>query len=160
MPSFLNHLLVVGVLASAGCSTFKPATLDSVPLGTDVRLQLTDAGEARVEEFVGREGSEVIQGTLLRANRDSLSLETWRADMVATRSFQAGRIAVPLGRADVIGVEQKEFSAARTAGLTAALLGVGFLLITEVFGGSEGTGITGGGPGPIISLVPGLHLGR
>ena len=134
--------------------------MESVGPGMDIRAQLTDAGESQIEDYLGRESTEEVQGTLLGVTGDSLFLEVWRADMVTTASFQAGRIRVPVATSEVLTIEQKEFSRVRSVGLVTVLLGGGFLLVTRVFGGSEGTGITGGGGGPIINFLPALFGGR
>jgi len=160
MRSCLKPVVLLAVVVTVGCSTYRPATLQSVRPGMGVRAHLTDEGESQVEEYVGREESEEVEGTLLGVSADSVFLELWRADMVTNRSFQAGRIRVPVERAQVLDVEMKTISPARTAGLAAGLIALGYVLYTEVFGGSRGGGIGGGGGGPDITVVPAFFPGR
>ena len=159
MQSCLNPLLPLAVLVLAGCSTFQPTTLESIPLGTDIRVELTEAGEAQVEPYIGRESSEVIEGTLLRADPDSVIFESWRADMVTSQDFRAGRIRVSLATSEVVSVERKSLAVVKTAGFFTVLLGGGYLLVTEAFSGSQG-GTDKGGGGPIILLSLLLRGGR
>lgn len=160
MRSCLKLLALLAVAVTVGCTTYEPATLQSVRPGMGVRAQLTDAGESQVEEYVGREETEQVEGTLLGVSADSVFLELWRADMVTNRSFQAGKIRVPVERAQVLDVERKAISPARTAGLAAGLVALGYVLYSEVFGGSRGGGVGGGGGGPDITVVPGFLPGR
>jgi hypothetical protein len=144
-------VLVLATLV--GCETFQPASLDSLPPGSRVRALLTDHGAERMGELRRGGDDERVEGMLMSTGPDSLVLEVWRTDLATAAVFDPGRVRVPLGRADVLQISERQFSTLRTGALLAGLAGAAYLLIETIWNGAGGT-VDGGGGGPAIQLLP------
>jgi len=57
------------VILVSGCARWVPARVGDVPIGTDIRLRLSDEGAAQLEELTGTRRSEV-SGQLLQWDRE------------------------------------------------------------------------------------------
>lgn len=143
-----GHLLLTTLLLSAGCYTFRPASIESLPPGSTVRARLSPAGTAEVTALTG-EPSERIEGSFVRLGPDSIVLEVWRNDLRAAGPvFAPGRLEVPVARRHVLSVSEKRLSYLRTGALSAAL-GLGLyqlyrLLWADAGGSTTGTPTPGG----------------
>ena len=135
--------LALLLLACSGCHTFEPATLESLAPGHAVRASLSAAGAERVRERIG-EGAPLLEGTFVTADPESVLFEVWRTDL-ALRTFQPGRIEVPLPRGEIVGLERRRLSLLRTGALGVGIAGGIYLLLRAVWGDAGGfLGVDGG----------------
>lgn len=147
--------LALVLLLAGGCATYRPAPdVASVPEGREIRMRLSDAGSDRVGEYTATGDRHDVEGSLVRADADSVVVALWRSDVASgSARFEPGRVEVPLERDQVLLVEEKQLSTVRTVGLVAGLAAGVYLIFDQLFGGSTAGGIEGGG-GPDITLLP------
>jgi len=126
--------------------------LDEVPLGSEIRAEVTESGSERVAEFTLGDEASQVEGSLLIVGADSVVLGMWRSDVVGG-AFDPGRVNVSLRRSEIVGVEEKSLSKGRTALLAAGLAAGLYLLFDGVFAGGRGGPLDGGGEAEII-LIP------
>lgn len=148
--SIIRATLVIAALAViGGCYRYVPVDRARVLPGTEVRARLTDAG---VEEMRSYFGPNVlsVKGPLVSWDGEGLALlietSVQRAGFPPTSLTDTIRL-LPYYVADV---ELQQLDGKRTAGFTAAMLGVAAaaVLAARAFGGSsEGLG-EGEGPEP------------
>lgn len=143
--SLRGGALALLLLASSGCHTFEPATVESLSPGHGVRARLSVVGVERVSERLGEE-IPVLEGTFVSADSESVLFHVWRTDL-AVRTFQPGQIEVPLPRGEIVGLERKRLSLLRTGALSAGIAGGVYLLLRSLWGGAGGFLGIGGGDG-------------
>ena len=139
----------------AGCYTYRPATLETVPAGAEVRGLLGTEARIGLEDRL-RLRLDYVNGRLVERTGDSLLVE------IRSLSATDGRPLyqrVALAQADVLRVDVKRLQVARTVALAAGLATVAILAVAKGFwstggdGGGNGGGNeappAGGGPGPL-----------
>ncbi len=113
------------VLGGSGCFAYVPTDFAAVPLGEGVRVYLSQTGMNRLREIgedaiPGAASTPVLIGTLVRRDASEFSLQV----PVGTRQvgFHSAELdqQVTLPVADVVLVERRKVSGARTVLLTAA----------------------------------------
>ncbi len=149
--------LGAGLAMAAGCHSYVPVELSTVPQGEVVRLAVTRAGSEEVArvmetdqlrptvrgELVGRDDDVVLVRIPVRRAADPVA-GGFRLDL--------GQI-VRIPEGEVLAVDRQQFSTTKTLGLAAGTAAVvGFLLyqIFDVFRGSDGDG----GPDPDLIRIP------
>jgi hypothetical protein len=150
-------LCAFGILVLAvGCTRYVPTTLDRVPPGGDVRIEVTPDAVPRVQEFTLSSAGPRVDAWVTSLSADSVVFEMWRTDpaLIGSPAFRPGQVQVPLARTQVHQVWEKQLSRVRTGALVAAVVGGVYLLVDVAFGGTGG-GVGGGGGGPAIDLIPG-----
>jgi hypothetical protein len=141
----MRRLLLVPLIACAGCYAYLPTTANRPPLGSDVQLALTDSGTVVLTSFVGPSVGSV-SGLFVADSADTYLLNvtrTARRDGTET-DWKGERIVV--SRALVSGVSTRQFSAGRTI-LFSALTTGALVAIVEAFAGGGGASSPGGTPG-------------
>lgn len=105
-------LLMALVIMVSGCARWVPARVGDVPLGTDVRLRLSEEGAAQLEELTGTRRSEV-SGQLLQ----------WDSEVMVSAALQAAgaganssslRQRYVVDQEDILGVDIRELDRTRT----------------------------------------------
>ena len=114
-------LAVVG-LASAGCYSYVPISLQAAESTEDVRLRVTEDAAARLVKDLGTFSTEV-DGRLASQGRDSVSLgvaidRTYRGTTVGTTTQ-----TLFLARSEIVEMRRREFSRPRTILASAAVVG-------------------------------------
>lgn len=117
--------------------------MESLVPGLDVRARLSAVGAEQVRERIGEE-TPVLEGTFITADSESVLFEVWRTDL-ALRTFQPGRIEVPLPRGEIVGLERKRLSLLRTGVLGAGIAGGVYLFLRALWGDAGGFLGLGGG---------------
>jgi hypothetical protein len=132
------------VVVSSGCYSYQPTTLDAVPEGAQVRALLTLERQAALRNLVGIKDNAVTgQVVEKRSDRLLLSVRTAStADGFGNRSLYQ-RIEIP--QADVLRVDERQVSPAKTAGIAAVASGGLVVLLTQVLGGESQSGAGNGG---------------
>ncbi|MCY3704241.1 MAG: hypothetical protein OXH08_01885 [Gammaproteobacteria bacterium] len=107
-----SSLLMALVILVSGCARWVPARVGDVPVGTDVRLRLSDEGAAQLEELTGTRRSEVA-GQLLQ----------WDSEVMVSAALQAAgaganssslRQRFVVDQEDILGVDIRELDRTRT----------------------------------------------
>lgn len=119
-------LAIVG-LASAGCYSYVPISLQAAESTEDVRLRVTEDAAARLVKDLGTFTTEV-DGRLTSQGRDSVSLgvaidRTYRGTTVGTTTQ-----TVFLARSEILDMRRREFSRPRTVLASAGVVG-GFAIL-------------------------------
>jgi hypothetical protein len=147
-----NAAVVLGTSVFTGaCYSYVPASFNAVPIGEGVRLYLSEAGLDSLRRAAGDAipsigDRPVVSGILVRRDANDLSLRI----PVATR--QSGfheteldqRVSLPV--ADLIQVEQRKLSTAKTALAVAASAVVLTTLVVTVMTGARQPIDTGNPP--------------
>lgn len=105
-------LLMALVIVVSGCARWVPARIGEVPVGTDIRLRLSEEGAAHLEALTGTRRSEV-SGQLLQWDGEvmvSAALRT--AGAGANGSNLRQRFVVD--EEDILGVDIRELDRTRT----------------------------------------------
>ena len=134
-----SAVTVAALLATSGCTTFQPVTGDPV-VGSQVRAGLTPEGQIRQASATGVARLSLV-GSVLSVDPDAIVLVVPIPGIVPElqRSPKvADTLRIPM--ADVTGVAEQQFSAARSALLTGGVVAGGILgvLLAGHIGSSEG----------------------
>ena len=148
-------LLMALVMVVSGCARWVPARVGEVPVGTDVRLRLSDEGAAELGELTGTHRSEV-SGQLLRWGSEvmvSAALRT--AGAGANSSGLRQRFVVD--EDDILGVDVRELDRTRTGlfvGGVAVVAGSAIVwVVSQLAGGGTAAPSDPPPPGPSEPFV-------
>jgi hypothetical protein len=141
------RVAIVGILLTvAGCYAFEPLRSNSTPVGSAVRIALTNDGSLALTPDVGP-SVVLLDGRLLADSASTYVLgvsRTVRRDGAET-DWRGEKLAIPHGL--VSRVSARQFSRARTIAFSALTTGL-LAAISEAFAGGSGgsvSGATGGG---------------
>jgi hypothetical protein len=147
--------LCAALLAAGGCYAHRPAGLETVTVGTDIRALLATEARIGLEDRL-RLRLEYLNGRLVERNGDSLLVEVRSLSATDGRPLYQ-RIGV--AQADVLRVDVKRLDKVRTIALAAGLATLAVLTVATGFwstgigdgdgGGPNEAPPTGGGPGPL-----------
>jgi hypothetical protein len=113
-----SRRLCLGLFLAAtqlsGCFSFRHVEVESVPVGSDVRVHLTRVGMTQIPEEIASSSGTTLRGQLLEWDAGNLLIRValgvhW--DGAITRSLGQG---FPIPRPEVLLVEKREFEALRT----------------------------------------------
>jgi hypothetical protein len=139
--------LVLSALLLSACYQYNAFSPTQDTLGKPVRVELTGAGTENVARFVGPSAG-YLDGNLAEITDSTYTLAL--TDLGRRNGTEEGWKGEPLtlSKADVNSIALRKASPARSAGVTAFLVGGAFLLARAIHG-SEGTVVTkpGGTPG-------------
>ncbi len=105
-------LATVLLIAVSGCARWVPARVGEVPIGTDVRLRLSEEGTARLEELTGTRWAE-ISGRLLQWDSEVMVSAALRSAGVGANG-NGLRQRLVVEEEDVVGVDVRELDRTRT----------------------------------------------
>jgi len=138
---------VVGAGLSLGCYTYVPATLEVVPVGTEVRALLSTEKEVALRDSLGVD-LHPLHGTLVDRQGARLLLSVRTA--IGSRELGSQPLYQRVGVTpqDVLRVDVRRLNRTKTAAFALAVAGAGALLAVATVAilrpGSPGGG--GGGP--------------
>ncbi len=118
---------LVATFLLGGCFTYVPRELESVPLGEDVRVTLTQEGASSLRSWsqatLHRDLGSVVHGALLRLEGEHLVIRVSEADWQGGfhRTEFGQDIRIPMG--DVLVLEERELERVRTGLVVAAAAG-------------------------------------
>jgi hypothetical protein len=142
---------VFGLLVLTGCFVYVPAEVQTVPAGESVRLRVSRGALVEIAEVMPG-GEPVLRGTLVRRDQDRLFVRV----PIATRrvGFTDQPITQDLGIAagDVLEVELRRRSGARTAAFVASTGAVAATVIGLIVVGGRDRVIRNDGPPDEIRL--------
>ena len=141
------------LLASAGCHTFRPAQLDEVVPGHDIRMRVTGAFADSLSSMLQRDDARVVEGTVVSERPQSLMLDITVSNELEGMRLETFNQRVEVPDAAFVDVEIKELSKPRTIGALAAVAGVATVVVISQFSGDSG-GAQQPGPGrPVESTI-------
>lgn len=148
-------LVLALLIAVSGCARWVPARVGEVPVGTDIRLRLSDEGAAQLEELTGTPRSEV-SGQLLE----------WGSEVMVSAALQAAgaganssglRQRFVVDEENIVGVDIRELDRARTGifvGGVAVVAGSAIVwVVSQLTGGGTAAPTDPPPPGPSEPLV-------
>lgn len=117
----------------AGCFSYVPATLDAVPLGTNIRALVSTEAQLRLRDSLGLDARE-LTGELVSREADRLLVQVRTG--TGSREFGSQPLfqRIGLGRGDVLRVDQRRLSVVRTGLLAVAVAGVAVFVAVEGLG--------------------------
>jgi len=121
------------LVALSGCFVYVPASVETVPVGSHVRVALSPEASSQSDRGV-RAGAESISGKLLKMEAQDLVLLVESGSSRPAFHSQAQYREVTLAPQDVTGVEVKRLQALRTGAAIAALAGSFTVLVLTVRG--------------------------
>jgi hypothetical protein len=118
---------VVGATLSLGCYTYVPATLEAVPVGTEVRALLSTEKELALRDSLGIE-PHPLHGTLVDRQDGRLLLSVRTA--IGSRELGSQLLYQRVGVTpqDVLRVDVRRLQRTKTAAFALALASAGALL--------------------------------
>lgn len=151
-----SSLLMALVILVSGCARWVPARVGDVPLGTDVRLRLSDEGAAQLEDLTGTRRSEV-SGQLLQ----------WDSEVMVSAALQAAgaganssslRQRFVVDQEDILGVDIRELDRTRTGLFVGGVAVVAGSAIVWVVSQLAGGGTTATNPPPNAPSEPFVRI--
>ena len=126
LPARKTTPIAAAVLLWSGCFSYIPADPSALPVGSQVRVQLTRLGVAALPEVLDQSGPR-LAGTLVWTNNDQLML---RVPAVVDPSL-GQQVVIPTQ--NVVSFETRRFSSTRTA----LVVGGGITLAALLYAGLE-----------------------
>jgi len=128
-------VVAVTLLVSTGCYTMQPVSEQPFPVGITVELVINDAGRAALRPMMGPEVAKV-QGRLVQQDSVGYTLAVTPLGLMrdGTQVWSGERVSIKSEY--VNSVTERRFSRARTAVVTAAVLGVVAVVFTQSIKGS------------------------
>ena len=136
--------LGIVLIASLGCYAAVPLATPAPSPGSELVVQLTDAGSENLARFVGPRATE-IRGRYLSSSPDTLRVAVLGVTMrnEEERFWQQEQLGIPRGA--IATLREKRLSRPRTAGVV-ALAAAAAVLVKIGFGGSPGSSGSHQGP--------------
>jgi hypothetical protein len=143
----LVALGAAGAALALGCYTYVPATIEAVPVGTEVRALLSTEAELALRDSLGVE-LRPLRGTLVdrQGGRLLLSVRTG----VGSRDLGSQALYQRIGVTpqDVLRVDVRRLQRTKTVAFAFAVAGVAALVTLGALGKLNPGGSGGGGGGP------------
>jgi hypothetical protein len=135
-----------GAALTLGCYAYVPATMDVVPVGAEVRAQLSTEAELALQDSL-RVGLRPLHGTLVDRQDDRVLLSV-RAG-VGSREFGSQPLyqRISVTPRDVLRVDIRRLQRSKTVAAALAIAGGAAFLLIEAFHVRRPGG-PGGGGGP------------
>jgi len=152
MQVLKKTLALAAVVSAAGCYTYIPTELSTVPAGQEVRVYMSRLALAALPEDIPA-NDLYLRGSLTAQADDSLTIRVPITSRQQGLSVSEIRQDVRVPTAEIVAVQRREFSTGRTAlAIGGAAVGAGAIiaLIFEAVGG----GGPGDPPGDDLSRVP------
>lgn len=148
-------LVMALLIMVSGCVRWIPARVGEVPVGTDVRLRLSEEGAAELRELTGTPRSEVSGQLLQWGDEVMVSAALQGAGAGANSSSLRQRFVVD--EEDILGVDIQELDRTRTGlfvGGVAVVAGSAIVwAVSQLTGGGTAAPNTPPDPGPSEPFV-------
>jgi hypothetical protein len=151
---FLRRVALAAIPLLAGCYTYVPAELATVPPGGEVRVYLTRTAVATLPEDVAPTDLArlYVNGRLTAQERDSITLGIRVGAGTSVMPTSDLRQLVKVRTAEIVDLQRRQFSTPRTGLLVGAGVGVAAAVITLIFQAQSDVHI--GDPNDDTSRVP------
>jgi hypothetical protein len=143
---------LVAVACLSGCHTYTPAELRAVPVGQEVRLYLSRAAIVALPEDVQVNNNLYVAGRMEAQDADSVLLGIRIGSREPGMVAQDLRELVKVGSGQIVDVQLREFSGARTALTVGAGALAAGLIIRMIFVAESSEDV--GDPDEEFSRVP------
>ncbi len=153
VQSLLQGMALVLLMAAAGCYSYVGIAPEAVAPGAQVRAQLADMPSVP-SRGLGIARADLMEGEVIEQRNESLVLSVFPRDLGVQTWSHGPRDTVAIRLTEIAALEQKQFSAARTAGLVAGVAVVGALAVRYLFGDWSGATTRPPTGGPAEVLVP------
>jgi hypothetical protein len=138
-------LLLVSLALQQGCYTYRATDVGTVEPAEEVRVTLTDRGSSIVLPGSSAVGERTVEGRFVELTPDSLVISVWIGEAYRGTPFESTYQRLPIARGDVVAVEDRQLSKARTAIVAAGGLALIVTLIDQL---GVFPVFSGGGDGP------------
>ena len=148
-------LVIALLIMVSGCARWIPARVGEVPVGTDIRLRLSEEGAEQLEELTGTRQSEISGQLLQWGSEVMVSAALQSAGAGANSSNLRQRFVVD--EEDIVGLDIRELDRTRTglfAGGVAIVAGSAIVwIVSQLSGGGTGAPTDPPPPGPSEPFV-------
>lgn len=155
------RMLLPLIVSSWGCYAYVPTTVDAVSEGSHVRAVITTERQEALRGEIGIIESPMA-GQVIQKRSDRLLLSVRAASTDAEFGSRSLYQRVEIPDEDVLRVDERQVSPAKTAGIVAVTSGGAVVLMAVVFGGESvaGSGSGGGGlpPESVTGWLPRLPV--
>jgi hypothetical protein len=117
-------VLLCALATGQGCYVYRSADAGAVEPNEEVRVTLTDRGSSTVLPGSYATGQRTVEGRFTELTADSLVISVWIGEAYRGTPFETTYQRVPIPRLDVIEVENRQLSKARTAIVAAGVVAV------------------------------------
>lgn len=121
--------LLLSVIVSSGCYSFRLRPMDQVPEGAEIRARVSGDQAGRLSDLLGSELGRDFTGRFIEWSPSDQAIIEVRQPGAGTRIFQ--RVDVP--RSEVLEMEVRAFDATKTALVGVPIVGLLSWLIAEQF---------------------------
>lgn len=147
--------MIALAVVSSGCYQYVPLTSQAPPVGSQVRIELSDRGVVNVEPALGQ-GVTNVEGTVRGAVADSvtISLASVQRRQSGTQTWAGETLVLKPG--DIRAVSERRLSQTRTTVVATSaitLAAAGIIAIAKA--GGEAEGESGSKPPPVTPSVRG-----
>jgi hypothetical protein len=123
-------LVMLAALATGqGCYTYRATDVGTVAPNEEVRVTLNDRGAGTVLPGAVGTGQRTVEGRFGELKDDSLVISVWIGEAYRGTPFETTYQRVAMPRIDVLAIENRQLSKARTAIVAA---GVVALIVTAI----------------------------
>lgn len=133
-------------LLLAGCFSYAPIPEDGVTPESEIRVRLSATASDQLSTTTGR-SVRTLEGRVVALPADSIRLDVSWGAVYAGTPFEGRRDTLSLHRSQVLEVEERQFSRARTGVVAGGLAAGVLLLLRSLTGSGADTGPVGPGPG-------------
>lgn len=140
-----------------GCYSYAPIDPAAAPVGTEVRAHISGAASDRIAPIIQQFNQRVLTGKVDENNAGAMTLEIQTGAALNSGNTIAPLMQrVPLDRGDVVQLETRRLSTARTAVMMAAVAGgTALAAYAALRGRGDSSGDNGGTGGPPpINRIP------
>lgn len=132
------------LIATTACQSYSAVALNAVPVGADVRVDLTDSGSNTALPGVGSRAQQ-LEGKVTRVDSSGLALVISELMRIggATELGEGRTVSVP---AEAIATVRVQSLSASRSLLVAGAVVVGSVLVGRSLGNGSGSAMKGGGP--------------
>ena len=118
-------------IGSAGCHKYVPVQVATVDPQEDVRILVTESAAARLSRDLGLYTTS-LEGRLRQEEHDSVSISVPVTRIYRGRQMESGWQTLFLGRGEVVRVDRRELSRARTVAAGVGAVAVFALIVNTV----------------------------
>lgn len=138
---FKGAVLLCGATLLSGCYTYSDVGLPQVPLGVDVRAQVTNAVADSVAPLLGYR-STTLEGTVLRRGPQGLLLRVPGKTVPTGTGVQRYYQRISLTPTEVLDLQTRRLNTGRTLALVAVGAAAVIYFVAQAFSGSNGGSTT------------------
>jgi hypothetical protein len=125
-------VLLCALATGQGCYVYRSADVGAVEPNEEVRVTLTDRGSSTVLPGAYATGERMVEGRFAELTQDSLVISVWIGEAYRGTPFETTYQRVAIPRVDVVEIEDRQLSKARTAIVAAGVVAVIVTMIDQL----------------------------